>query len=195
MIPPIIAVVFLVASLGCFYYTFRGFGDDINPVLGSILATGINTVICGVFVMWFLNGAITDVHMEKNGTYFLGFTPTVAEVKLPASLAVSYINNSVGRDQYILQENGAGMYTVSTVDWFTVSPVVVQNFSISQFNVEYTTYDIFYLQYQEKALAYLFLLLTAINAALFLWFVFSSGWPAVKQFVGGSQPPPGENVG
>lgn len=194
MIPPSIAVVLLVGSLGCFYYLFRGFTSDDNPALGNLLATGINVVICALFVTWFMNGGIAEPQIVLNATYTVGFHANATTPEVDPSAAVDYISASVGKNIYLLQDNGGGMYTVSSINAFAADNSITQDLTTTEFIPEYSTYDIIYLQYQEKSLSYFFLLLAVINAALFLWFIFGAGWPAVRQFIHGSPRQAGENT-
>lgn len=177
MIPVAIAVFFLLMSAGCFYYIFRWLTSNDNPVLGNILATGLNTIICAFFVAWFVNGAITDVTVVENQTFYANYA-TIGGGNISA------INNAMTTKQYQLDADGAGMYTIKAINSPTIATTTLANLT-----VEYSTHDIVYTQYQERGLSYFFILLALINAALFLWFAFSAGWPAVTQFVGGSRTP------
>ena len=184
MIPVAVAVFFLLVVVGCFYYIFRGLSSyDSNPVIGSILATGINAIVCAFFVMWFLNGGITEVSVVENLTYCVDYSTMSAS-------DISNITPVLAAKQYVLDANGAGMYTIKAINAPSVSSTMLTNFTVA-----YSTHDIIYSQYQERSLSYFFLLLTVINLALFGWFVFSAGWPAVRHFIQGSPPPAGENLG
>jgi len=183
MIPPILALVFLLASLGCFYYLFRGFTVDDNSMLANILVSGINTILCAIFVMWFLNGSIVDITVVENITYCMDYDGL-------NQFQIAELQGSFGTNSYVLDANGAGMYTSKAIGVGNPSWPSMENLTLA-----YSTHDIIYTQYQEKGLAYFFIFLSLLNAALFLWFVFGSGWPTIMSFIRGSPPATGENLG
>jgi hypothetical protein len=165
MIPVSVSLIFFAAVFGLFWYIFRGFTARDNPVWGNILAATLNGVICIFLVYWLFTGNICDTNLVKNATYEVNYNGM-------ADATITNIVESMASHQYILDKSGAGMYTISTINPPSGIGVYLPNFIVG-----YSTYDLIYVQYQDKGLAVFFIFLTAVNIGLFLWFLHDAGQP------------------
>lgn len=152
------AIVFLVAVLGLFWYIFRGMGDDQNPIWGNIIASGINLVVCSLLTIWLIQGNIVQIYMVANDTH------TIDLINMSAG-DIANISGSVTEPVIQLDSAGAGMYEMTAVEEDDLG--TYSNLSL----MKYYHHNIVYIQIQDVALGFFFAFLAVISGCLFGWFV------------------------
>ena len=163
MITELIAVVGLVAVLGLYWYLFRGFGTNVNPIWGNILSSLVCVILCILFAFWFATGNIASPTVIPT-TY-----QTVDYQDMSPDL-FNKVSTNTTSFQYNLGPTGTGMYTISTIDSGAGFTPYLQNISTSY----YYKYSIVYTQVQDISLAFLFLFLAIVAAILFVWFCYGA---------------------
>jgi hypothetical protein len=161
MITVSMAILFIIIIFALFWYVFRGLKeDDINPIWGTLLATGVCAVLCAMLAYSFLVGNIADVSVVQNATYRIAFSPEMGAAQ------IANITDNLTSYQYVLGPAGTGMYTVAAVQSDTNLVPYIQNFTVTRY-----TSNIMYVQYQDMFLFFFFTALGICSAALFGYFM------------------------
>lgn len=162
MITESMAIVFLVAVFGLFWYIFRGLrGEEENPIWGTILASGINFIICALLAIWFVQGNIVQIYMVSNDTHAFDFwNMTQEDVHNITANSTAYINQ--------LGEGGSGMYMVSAVEEDEFGSYL--NLSVTRFY----HHNLVYAQIQDMVIGLFFTALALVSFGLFGWFSVSA---------------------
>lgn len=168
MITEPMSLVFLVAVFGLFWYIFRGLrGEEENPIWGTILASGINFIICALLAIWFIQGNIVQIYMVSNDTHTFDFlNMTQADVLNITQNSTTYINQ--------LGAGGSGMYLASAVEQDNLGQFMNQ--SITHFY----HHNLVYAQIQDMIVGLFFAGLAIVSFGLFGWFCIG-GWDAWQE--------------
>ena len=148
----LVPVFLIILPFLALFYIFSG-SQEGHPIWGDILASAFGLVISAILVMWFIQGGITSAPA----------TIETAVYELPSSLTVSQletIQESFSQQSSILGIKGTGMMVISSVSTSELK---------NEMTVVVHTHDTIRQQYQDIGVAFLFMLLAVIFAALFLW--------------------------
>jgi hypothetical protein len=174
MITEYMSLVFMAAVFGLFWYVWRGIKeDDNNPVWGNLFASALCCILCIFLAYCFLQGNIAESHVVANESYQLIYQQGLSgEEESSSNISLNSTDF-----QYILHANGAGMYTVSSlnpghayfVDENEVKEETGEN--LTSLTDIYYTYNVIYTQIQDMPCVYLFGFLACCSGGIFVYFL------------------------
>lgn len=172
MITEYMSLVFMAAVFGLFWYVWRGIKeDDNNPVWGNLFASALCCILCIFLAYCFLNGNIAVAHVELNQSYQVQYQQGIPY------LGSTNISLNSTNFQYILHANGAGMYTVSSLNPGYASLTNPDNSTqgpgqnLTDLTSIYYTYNVIYTQIQDMPCVYLFGFLACCSGGIFVYFL------------------------
>jgi len=148
-----LSIPLLIIPFLCLLYIFRGYEEEgSNPLWGDVLAAGLGMIVCGIVALWFIQGGITSVPITlENASYTVPSTMSISDARAIASNA--------SQETHILGIRGSGMF---------VSSAISTAESIDGATIMIHTHDTIVQQYQDYGVAFLYMLIGVILAALFL---------------------------